>query len=136
MAMPHTPYNRWQYDLAYGCFTFCGLVALLIGLFTFLPIGFDSAGGFGYLLLIPLTAMSFGAMLLGLIMAARLFRHRPLALLALVSLLFVAEIVTEFGPVLLFNLAPLIYGLVACGFGGAWFFALRKRLRRESGRAG
>lgn len=125
--MPQSPYNRWQFDLAYGCFTFCGLVALLIGLFTFMPFGFGAAGGFGYLLLIPLTAMSLGAMLLGLIMAARLFRHRPLVVLALVSLLFVAEIVTEFGSVLLFNLAPLIYGLVACGFGGAWFFALRKR---------
>lgn len=127
--MAFDPTRLWQYDLAYGCFTFCGLVALLIGLFTFLPFGFGSAGGFGYLLLIPLTAMSLGAMLLGLIFALRLYRHWPLALLALASLLLIAEIVTEFGPVLLFNLAPLVYGLVACGFGGAWFFALRKRPR-------
>lgn len=127
--MTQVPTDLWQYDLAYGCFTFCGLVALLVGLFTFLPIGFESAGGFGYLLLIPLTAMSLGAMLLGLIFALRLHRHWPLALLALVSLLLIAEIVTEFGPVLLFNLAPLIYGIFACGFGSAWFFALRKRRR-------
>lgn len=125
--MTPTPTNRWQYDLAYGCFAFCGLVALLIGLFTFLPFGFESAGGFGYLLLIPLTAMALGAMLLGLVFALRLLRHWPLALLALASLLLIAEIVTEFGPVLLFNLAPLIYGVIACGFGGAWFFVLRKR---------
>ncbi len=126
--MHPTPHNRWQYDVAYGCFAFCGLVALLIGLFTFLPFGFGAAGGFGYLLLIPLTAMSLGAMLLGLIFAARLFRHWPLALLALVSLLFIAEIVTEFGPVLLFNLAPLAYGLVTCAFGIAWFLFRRKRV--------
>lgn len=133
--MTQAPANLWQYDMAYGCFTFCGLVALLIGMFTFLPIGFESAGGFGYLLLIPLTAMSLGAMLLGLVFAARLLRHRPLALLTLASLLLVAEIVTEFGPVLLFNLAPLIYGVIACGLGCVWFFALRRRVRHGLGRA-
>ncbi len=130
--MSPDPTRLWQYDLAYGCFVFCGLVALLIGIFTFMPFGFGSAGGFGYLLLIPLTAMSLGAMLLGLVFALRLYRHWPLALLALASLLFVAEIVTEFGSVFLFNIAPLIYGVLACGLGGNWFFALRKRGRRAN----
>ena len=69
-------------------------------------------------------------MLLGLVFAARLYRHRPLALLALASLLLAAEIVTEFGSVFLFNIAPLVYGCLACGLGGRWFFALRRRAPR------
>lgn len=128
--MKRPPIDLWQYDLAYGCFTFCGFVALLIGLFTFLPFGFGAAGGFGYLLLIPLTAMSFGAILVGIGFAIRLYRHWPLALLALLSLLLIAEVITEFGSVLWFNLAPLLYGAVACGFGVAWLCYFRRRLPR------
>ena len=98
---------------------------------TFFPMGARFSGPFGFLVFIPLFLGSMAALLLGLIYTVKLYHHWPLVLLALLTLLFVAEVVTEFGSVLFYNLAPLIYGVSACGFSFAWFLIMRKRIEPD-----
>jgi hypothetical protein len=118
--------NIRNYDIAYACFTFCGGVALFIGVLSFVPMGTGTAGGIGILIMVPLSIASIGAMIAGLVYTVILFKHWPFVLLSLLSLLFIAEVVTEFGPVVFYNLVPVIYGIITSIFGFLWFTAGRK----------
>jgi len=115
-----------NYDIAYACFAFCGGVALFIGILSFVPMGTGAAGGIGILIMVPLSIASIGAMIAGFVYTVILFKHWPLVVLSLLTLLFVAEVVTEFGPVIFYNLVPVIYGIITSIFGFLWFTAGRK----------
>ena len=105
---------------------FCGAVAFFIGVLSFVPMGSGVAGGIGLLIGIPLAIAAIAAMGAGLIYTIILFRHWPLIVLLIMTILFVTEIVTEFGPVVFYNLAPIIYGIITSIFGLAWFTKFRK----------
>ena len=119
--------NLRNYDVAYGSFLFCGLVALLTSVLSYIPMDSGTAGGIGFLVLIPLALASLGAMAVGIVQAIRYYRHWPLIILSVLTLLFLAEIVTEYGSVKFYNMAPIIYGLCVCAICFAWFGFLRKR---------
>lgn len=116
-----------KYDLAYGCFLFCGLVVLFLGILSFIPMDDGIAGGLGFLVFIPLSMASLVAMVVGIGFSIRFYHHWPLVVLSLLSVLFIAEVVTEYGPAMLYNAVPILYGISACGFSLAWFLVLRKR---------
>jgi len=90
--------------------------------------GSGGAGVFGLLIGVPLALASIAAMIAGFIYAIILFRHWPLAVLSVLSLFFVIEVITEFGPVLFYNLVPVVYGVITLIFALAWFAKYRKEL--------
>lgn len=116
-----------KYDIAYGCFLFCGVTALFIGSLSFIPMDDGTAGGLGFLVVIPLSMASLAAMAVGLVSTILLYRHWPLIVLSFSSVLFLAVTVTEYGSVQFYNVVPILYGLGACGFSFAWFLILRRR---------
>jgi hypothetical protein len=119
--------TRLRYDVAYGCFFFCGVVALLISTISVIPMDTGTSGGLGFMVLIPLSIASLVAMVIGISYTIRFRQHRPLVVLSLFSVLFVAEVVTEYGSVKFYNAVSTLYGLTTCGFSLAWFFVLRKQ---------
>lgn len=119
--------NRAKYDLAYGCFSYCGFAALVVGVVSAMPMDSDAAGVFGFLLAIPLALGALAAMLVGLALSALLWKHWPLLILSAMTILFVAEVVTEYGSVALYNIAPLIYGIGTLVISGIWFAILRAK---------
>ncbi len=116
-----------KYDVAYGCFLFCGVAVLLISELSFIPMDDGTAGGLGFLVFIPLSLVALVAMAVGIGYTIRLYNHWPLVVLSLLSVLFIAEVVTEYGSAKLYNAVPILYGLSASGFSLAWFLILRKR---------
>lgn len=125
------PDTRQQYDIAYGCFLFIGVVLLFISILSFIPMGNGVAGGLGFLVMIPLAIASLMAMVVGIGYSARLYHHWPLVFLSLLSILFVAEMVTEYGPVAFYNMVPVLYGASTCAFSLVWFLILRKRWGKD-----
>ena len=91
--------TRQKYDIAYGCFLFCGVVALSISCLSFIPMDTGIAGGLGFLVVIPLSMASLVAMVIGIGYTIRLYHHWPLVALSLLSVLFVAELVAEYGSI-------------------------------------
>jgi len=65
-------------------------------------------------------------MLIGIGFTIRLVHHWQLVVLSLLSLLFLAEIATEFGSAAFYNLVPMFYGVITILFSLAWFFIFRK----------
>lgn len=112
--------NRLNYDIAYGCFLFCGMAALIISSLSFIPI---DPGILGFFVVMPLFMVSLVAMAIGIGYTIRLYHHWPLVVISLFSVLFVAEVVADYGSVVL----PILYGISACVFSFAWFLVLRKR---------
>jgi hypothetical protein len=117
--------NRFKYDLAYGCFLFCGASALVIGVMGAFSMDSGAAGVLGFLVAIPLALASIAALVVGIVLSLSLWRHRPLLLLAGMSILFVAEVVSEAGSVAFYNAAPFLYGIGSLAICGIWFAVLR-----------
>ena len=121
----------FKYDLAYGCFAFCGLTALIIGAAEAGMPSHDIAVGLSFLLAfltIPLVLASGGAMLVGVVLSLYLWKQRPLLVLSGMSVLLVAALLTEFGSTkMFFKTVALIYGSVAVVISGMWFLVLRRR---------
>ena len=72
---------RVQYDIAYGCFLLYGLTILLGEILTYNPI-------VHLMVLRPLTYLSWVALVVGVGLAIRLWRHTPLPILAALTVLF------------------------------------------------
>jgi hypothetical protein len=119
--------SKRKYDIAYGSFAFVGVTSLIVGLLSFVPMDTATAGGLGFLVLIPLSIISLAAILVGFVYTIILFRHRRLIILSLLSILFLIEAVAEYGSPLFYSFVPLLYGLIVCAFSFAWFFVRRKR---------
>ena len=86
------------YDLAHGCFTLCGVTALVLGITRASYTGAEWAGG-------------VGGLLVGIALAIWLWRHWPLGVLAAASALLVAQSVTEYGSPLFQKAVPILRGM-------------------------
>lgn len=117
--------NRFKYDLAYGCFLFCGASVLVIGVMGAIPMNSGAAGGLGFLVAIPLALAFIAALVVGIVLSLLLWRHWPLPLLAAMTILLGAEVILEAGPVAFYNGVPFIYGLGSLIICGIWFTVLR-----------
>ena len=87
------------------------MFALFIGSLNFISMDDGTAGVLGFLVLIPLSMASLVAMVVGFGYTIRLYNHWPLVVLSLLSVLSMAEMVTEYGSVKLYNAVPILYGL-------------------------
>ncbi len=118
-------------DLAYGAYLFSGLVVVLVAVISILPVGSNMAGGVGFLLLIPLSVMGLLMISIALWKTVVLANQPVLWGLALLSLLFVIEAVTEFGPPALYNAVTVFYSLVAVLLPLNWFVIVRKKYQSQ-----
>jgi hypothetical protein len=98
-----------------------------------IPMDSGAAGVLGFLVAIPLALVSIAALLLGTVQALLLWRHWPLLLLAAMTILFLAEIVTEAGSVAFYNAIPFLYGIGSLAICGNWFFLLRAKMFPKTG---
>lgn len=125
--------QRYEYDIAYGCFFFCGLAAIgiisVILIIDFTDAGTAAALGFGVLM--PLSITTLIAMLIGITFSIRLRQHWPLVFLSIMPVFLLAGLLTEYCVAAFYNVAPIIYGIVAVAFSAAWFIVLRKRIGLE-----
>lgn len=122
----------FKYDLAYGCFTFCGLFALIMSAIEAGLPNHDIAVGLGFLILvlmIPLMLTLGGAMLTGVALSLHLWKHWPLLVLSAMSVGVVATMeMTEFGSTKLFyKSVAVVYGILVFVVSGLWFVVLRRR---------
>lgn len=126
--------TRGMYDFTYGCFLFCGVSILLIYILGIIPIPMDSgaAGYIGFLVLIPLSMVSLLAMVFGIGASIWLYHHRPFVIMSILSVLLIAEVIYEYGPVSFYNMSPLFYGVITCILSLKWFFRLRSKWSERS----
>jgi hypothetical protein len=117
-----------KYDLAYGCFLLCGASALIVGVMSVSPMGTGAAGVLGFLVAIPLALASIAALVVGVVLSFVLWRHWPLPLLSVMTVLFLAELVLEAGPVAIYNAVPFLYGIGTLVICGIWFSVVRGRM--------
>ncbi len=81
----------------------------------------------GFLIFIPLSIAALAAMLAGIGYTISLYRHAPLVVLSLFSILLLAEVVTEYGSTKFYNIVPIVYGLSTGVFSCTWLLVFRKR---------
>ena len=113
-----------KYDVAYGCFLFCGLVSLLFMIGSFVPMSNGVAAMLGIGVGVPLMIISIVAMIVGIGFTIFLRHHKPLVILSLLTVFVAFVIATQFVPAVLV-LVP--YAVLTIGLSCRWFFFLRKR---------
>ncbi len=117
------------YDLAYGCFLFCGLTVFSMSVIRRSYTDAEWAGGAAGLLfiLLPVIVASYIAMLIGIVVSIRLWRHWSLLTLAGISVLHITESIIGYGSTAFQNAVPFAYGVGVAAMSGRWFLVLRRR---------
>ena len=124
--------SQKSYDFAYGCFLFCGVVVFLTAVIGLIPMSTGTAGGIGFLILIPLSVVTIIVLFVGLWRTIVLQKQIALTVLAGISILFVAEIMTEFGSPLFYNVVNWTYGSITILLALRWFFIKRKNYGKST----
>ena len=99
----------------------------MISAMSVIPMGSGMAGGLGFLVAIPLFLVSLAAMLVGIVQSLRFWKEWSLVILTGMSILFIAELVTEYGSTAFYNAVPIVYGVGVVAISGVWFLVLRRR---------
>jgi hypothetical protein len=111
-------------DIAYCCFVFTGFFSLLAW------VG-DKTDDSVYLLIILiglwLILPSGIAAVVGIVLSLIVWRHWPLLVLSLLTLLLLKEILTDAGSAKFFAEAQIAYAITCFAFTLAWFTRFRKR---------
>lgn len=116
---------RSQYDIAYGSFFLvgAGVLAVTVGGLLHIRVSEGALAFVG----IWFGVVSIVALLTGFGYSLILWRHVPLPLLSLCSLLLVGTLMFEDAvSSALVNTVSVLYGVVTCALGLRWFFALRR----------
>jgi hypothetical protein len=89
----------------------------------------DLAQGAGAILLVflPLVAAALLAMLVGVVLIIRLWRHWPLPVISGCTVLVIAIYSQEFGSPGFQKAVPIAYGVGVAAMSGYWFLSLRRR---------
>ena len=119
--------DRRRHDRAYLCFLPPGLVYLIAGIASLVPLDSGEAGGIGFLVLIPLSLLSLVAVPVGIYYTLSFRRDWILLFLAIATILMLVQLFAEVGPVRLRNLLGLVYGIAVVVGAGSWFLYRRKR---------
>lgn len=110
-------------DIAYACFGWIGVTALLIPLISMLPLDFSQVQGLGMLVLLPLSIVAMPAALVGAVLSLILWREWPLPLMTMLgtfaTALMASYMISEETGCLLVALAYL-------GFALRWWLVTRK----------
>jgi hypothetical protein len=122
--------SPWRLDLAYACFAFLGLAVAAFASMTFADKENQAGYGMLSLTLVPPTLAAFVA---GIVLTVKSWRHRPLVVLCLTTLLFVGVLVgagvsdccSEGASAKAIGATPWIYGAVAILVPLWWFIVGR-----------
>ncbi|MBX3703643.1 MAG: hypothetical protein KF822_07710 [Steroidobacteraceae bacterium] len=124
-AMVRSP--RFVHGLAYACFLPPGIAAFVAALPAVIPMGTGTAGGIGFLVLIPLALLSLASIPYGLYLAFRLRRDAWLPALAAATVAMLVVMFTEPGTPRQQNLFFGGYGAFALVAVAGWFLWRRRR---------
>ena len=116
------------YDVAYGCFLFCGLVLLSLSAMEYVPMDEFAAARYLFVVTIPLLRAVMVVMPIGIVLGVILWQDRVLLILSVMSVLFIGVIFFEYGSSAFQNAVFIVYGIgvvVACG---VWFLNLIRKL--------
>lgn len=116
-----------RHDKAYLCFLLPGLLSLVSRIASLIPMDTGISGGIGFLVLIPLALASIASTVYGIYLTVVLHDDVYLAILAVLSLLYLTQLFTDAGPAAFQNVAGLAYGLVVVGIAWHWFFRRRPK---------
>jgi hypothetical protein len=109
------PVSRLQFTIAYLLFLVAGLGPLAIGIASFAPrMSSGTAGGVGFLVLLPLTLAGFAATIGGVIRTFKFGMPRLLVILSVLSMLYAGSFLmsdSDVLPVWLGNAVPLVLGI-------------------------
>ncbi|MDR8394434.1 hypothetical protein NC796_25030 [Aliifodinibius sp. S!AR15-10] len=86
-----------------------------------------TAGGIGFLILIPLALLALISIPAGIILSMKYRKDYVLLFLAFITILYVVEIMTEAGTAQFYNLTLSLYGISGIMFVASWFLFRRKR---------
>ncbi len=118
--------DRHKHDIAYLCFIPPGLVFLAGSLAAYVPMSTGTAGGIGFLVLIPLTLASLYTVPKGMYFAVSHRRDFVLIFLSVTTILMVVQLILELGSVGARNATGLVYGAAVLLSVGSWFFIRRR----------
>ncbi len=118
-----------RYDIAYSSFLFSGAVMLLSPISTLVPLGSEYVAAFAFWIAAFLAFLTIVAWLVGIVFTVIIFRHWPLIVLSLLTILFTITL-AYYGldNALFYHLAPAIYGIVTVSFSLMWFLKHRNGL--------
>lgn len=116
-----------KHDIAYGCFLAPGVVSLIAAIASAIPLDSGTAGGIGFLVLIPLTSAALVVIPIGFFYSIVYWRDGVLPLLSILTILMIAEVVTESGSVEFYNATGLVYGILVLMLEASWFLLRRQR---------
>ncbi|MBR9910652.1 MAG: hypothetical protein GYB33_09925 [Gammaproteobacteria bacterium] len=117
-----------KHDIAYACFIPPGLVYLIGGIAPYLAMDTGTAGGVGFLILIPLALAVLASVPLGLYYSLLFWRDRVLVFLAVITLIMLVQLFAELGSVKFRNLVGLLYGVTVLLIETNWFLMRRGRI--------
>ena len=116
-----------NHHLAYLCFLPPTILSLISGLLKLIPVETGTAGGIGFLVLIPLTLLSIVSIPVGMALSVRYRRDYTLLILSFLTVLYLVEFATEAGTVKFYNSILSLYGLLNSLILVWWFLFRRKR---------
>ena len=118
-----------KHDVAYGCFLVWAVTVLAVAGVSASFTEDDVAQGAGaiFLVLLPFLAAGLLAMLVGVVLSIRLWRHWPLPVISGCTVLVIAMYSTDFGSSGFQGAVPIAYGVVVAAMSGYWFLNLRRR---------
>jgi hypothetical protein len=122
--------SSWsKQDVAYGCFLVWALTVLAAAGVRATFTEDDLAQGAGAIVLVflPFLAAAFIAMLVGVVLSIRLWRHWPLPVISGCTVLVIAMYSTEFDSSSIQRAVPIAYGVGVAAVSGYWFLNLRRR---------
>jgi len=114
-----------KHDLAYLCFLPPAIVSLISAAGTIMPINNGIAGGAGMLILIPLSIISMASIPIGIFLSVLYRRDIVLPVLSILTMLLLAELVSETGSATFYNASVWVYGMLVILLEIRWF--LKKR---------
>ena len=118
--------SRTTHDLAYLCFLPTTLISVVSGILKFIPVDTGTAGGVGFLILIPLALLALVSVPTGIVLSLRYRQDRALLLLSFLTVLYVLEIISEAGSTKFYNTSLSIYGILSILVLATWFLYRRK----------
>jgi cell division protein FtsW (lipid II flippase) len=116
-------------DVAYGCFLVWALTVLAAAgvSASFTEDDLAQGAGASILVFLPFLCAAFIAMLVGVVLSIRLWRHWPLPVIAVCTALVIAMYVRESESGSSQSVVPIAYGVGVVAMSGYWFLYLRRR---------
>jgi hypothetical protein len=118
---------RRKHDIAYACFLAPGVVSLIASMAPYVPMDTGTAGGIGFLVLIPLSMVALATVPIGVFYSIMFWRDAALPILSILTILMLAQVIAEAGPVTPRNVMGLVYGVIVLILEASWFLVRRRR---------